>query len=260
MPYELLATYLKLPVFGLVAARLAGLLMFQPVLGALSIPHPVRVLFVLALAALLTPLVSMPAAAPDSALGLLVALAGEMLTGIALGTVLIACFVGLQLGGLLLAQETGVAFGQIVDPTSEEQETVFGVFYLQLAAVVYLVLGGHRALVAACLDTFRTLPLLSVGPDRIPGVDLLCAAFGLSCEVALRVAGPVLLALFLVNVALGFVSRTMPQLNILAIGFSAKALVAFLLMAVSLPTATGAFIDAVDEIGDWMRALTGGVP
>lgn len=256
MPYELLASYLKLPVFGLVAARLAGLLMFQPVLGALSVPHPLRVLLVLALAALLTPLVAPPPVAPDGALGLLLALAGELLLGVVLGAVMVACFVGLQLGGLLLAQETGVAFGQIVDPTSEEQETVFGVFYLQLAAVVYLALGGHRALVAACLSTFQTIPLLSLGAADTPGLDALCAALALSCEVALRVAGPVLLALFLVNVALGFVSRTLPQLNILAIGFSAKALVAFLLMAVSLPTATGTFIDAVAEVGGWVSALT----
>ena len=257
MPWEWLAQYLKLPVFALVAARLGGLLMLQPVLGALSIPMRFRVMLVLALAALLTPLVRLPAAVPDTPLQIVFAMASEMLLGALLGLVLVMCFVGLQLGGLLIAQESGLAFGQIVDPSSEDEETILGMFYLQLAAVVYLVVGGHRALVSACLDTFDTLPLLSARPVSLLDRELLCQALTLSGHVAFRVAGPTLLALFLVNVALGFVSRTMPQLNVLAVGFSLKALIAFLLMAVSLPSAADAFIDALQRVFMWINQLIG---
>ena len=58
MPFDLLAVYLNLPVFAMVASRLGGLIMFQPVLNSLSIPLNLRVMFVLALAALVTPLVT----------------------------------------------------------------------------------------------------------------------------------------------------------------------------------------------------------
>ena len=257
MPWEWLAQYLKLPVFALVASRLGGLLMVQPVLGALSIPLRFRVMLVLALAALLTPLVRLPAAAPDTPLQIAAAMASEMLLGALLGLVLVVCFVGLQLGGLLIAQESGLAFGQIVDPSSEDEETIVGVFYLQLGAVIYLVVGGHRALVSACLDTFDRLPLLSTRPVSLLDRELLCQALALSGHVAFRVAGPTLLALFLVNVALGFVSRTMPQLNVLAVGFSLKALIAFMLMAVSLPAAADAFIDTLQRVFPWINQLIG---
>lgn len=258
MPFELLATYLKLPVFGLVAARIGGLLLFQPLLAALSITHYLRVLLVLGLAGLITPFVHLPPGAPDTPLGLALALAYELLLGAVIGLVTVACFIGLQLGGLLLAQESGLAFGQIVDPSTEEQETVFGVFYLQLAAVLYLVIGGHRALLTACLDTFDSIPLLTDTRIVAPAADVLWRALDLSTHVALRVAGPALLALFLVNVALGFVSRTMPQLNVLAVGFSLKSLLAFLLMAVSLPSAASAFIAAFEHGMEWVHTLAGG--
>jgi flagellar biosynthesis protein FliR len=257
MSWEWLAQYLKLPVFALVAARLGGLLMLQPVLGALSIPMRFRVMLVLALAALLTPLVRLPVAAPDTPLQVVFAMGSELLLGAILGLVLVLCFVGLQLGGLLIAQESGLAFGQIVDPSSEDEETILGVFYLQFAAVVYLVVGGHRALVSACLDTFDTLPLMSTRPITLLDRDMLCQALTLSGHVAFRVAGPTLLALFLVNVALGFVSRTMPQLNVLAVGFSLKAMIAFMLMAVSLPSAANAFIDALQRGFLWINQLIG---
>jgi flagellar biosynthetic protein FliR len=258
MPFELLAQYLKLPVFGLVAARVGGLLMFQPLLGALSIPVHLRIILVLALAALLTPLVNLPAGAPASAVEIAGALGSEVLLGALLGLVSALSFVGLQIGGLLVAQESGIAFGQIVDPTSDEQETVVGIFYLQFAAVIYLIVGGHRALVATCLDTFETIPLLAYHDSATSATELLCQALALSGEVALRVAAPTLLVLFLVNLALGFVSRTMPQLNIIAVGFPLKGLLALALMAVSLPTAADAFLGALQQVCDWIHEYTVG--
>jgi flagellar biosynthetic protein FliR len=255
MPWELLATTLKLPVFALVASRLGGLLMFQPVLGALAVPINLRVLLVLGLAAMVTPLVSLPADAPVTPLGIALAMATEILLGGLIGLVGVACFLGLQWGGLLVAQESGLAFGKIVDPNSEEQETVVGVFYVQLAAVIYLVIGGHRMLVAACLDTFEAIPLLTdTGVMRF-GCDLVFNAMTLGVQVAMQVAAPALVALFLVNLALGFVSRTMPQLNVLAVGFSLKAMLAFLIMAVALPSAADAFIGALETAYAWIHEL-----
>jgi flagellar biosynthetic protein FliR len=255
MPVEALAQYLKLPVFALVASRLGGLLMFQPVLGALSIPMHLRVMLVLALAALITPLVSLPAAAPDRPLDIALVMGGELLLGLLLGLLTALAFVGLQMGGLLIAQESGLAFGHIVDPTSEEEETTLGVFYLQLAVVLYLLVGGHRALVSACLDTFETIPLLACRPAAIVDLGLLGQALALSGHVALRVAGPTLLVLLLVNLALGFVSRTMPQLNILAVGFSVKGLLAFALMAASLPSVASALISTLERVYLWVNEL-----
>lgn len=255
MPWELLSQNLKLPVFALVAGRLGGMLAFQPVLGALAVPFQVRVLLVLGLAALVTPLVDLPAAAPDTPLGLILALALETLLGALLGLGAALCFLGLQWGGLLVAQESGLAFGQIVDPTTEEEETTVGVFYLQFAVVLYLVIGGHRALLAACLDTFTSIPLLGPGLDAGAGVELLLRALTVGGHVTFRVAAPALVALFLVNLALGFVSRTMPQLNILAVGFSLKTLTGFLIMAVALPSAAQAFIDATECVFGWFQEL-----
>lgn len=255
MPFEVVAQYLKLPVFALVASRLGGLLMLQPVLGALSIPMNLRVLLVLGLAALITPMISLPAAAPATPLALVFAMATEILLGALIGLVGVACFVGLQIGAQLIAQESGLAFGQIVDPTSEEQESVLGVFYIQLAAVLYLIVGGHRALVGACLDTFQTMPLLSARPVAGASVEILLQALGVGGHVALRVATPAMLAMFLVNVALGFISRTMPQLNVIAVGFSLKALVAFAVMAAALPSAADAFIESVAQAYRWIDTL-----
>ncbi len=252
MPTELVTTYLALPRFGLVAARIAGLIMFIPLISTLAIPVNVRALLVLTLAVLLTPLVAPPAQAPDTPLGLTLALAGELLVGILIGLTAIVVFTGLQLGALLVAQEAGLASAQIVDPTSEEQESVLGVLYVQLGLVIYVVIGGHRALVTACLDTFQHVPLLSHELGAGHAIELLLLALQVGTALALQVAAPALVAMLLVNLALGFVSRTMPQLNLLATAFTFKSLVALLMLAVALPTAADAFIHGLEQVFNWI--------
>jgi len=66
-----------------------------------------------------------------------------------------------------------------------------------------------------------------------------------------------MLAMFLVNLAMGFISRTMPQFNILSFGFSVKSMLAFLLMAVSLPSAANALIGALEHACRWLNTLVG---
>ncbi len=255
MPYELLTVYLNLPVFAMVASRLGGLIMFQPVLNSLSIPLNLRVMFVLALAALVTPSVGIDAETPASVGSIAIAMAGEVALGLMIGTVVMITFVGLQIGGQLIAQQSGLAFGRIADPSTGSQQTVLSVFYVQFGVVTYLIVGGHRAVVLACLQTFDSIPLLG-GADEALNVELLIDSISLGAAVAIRVAAPAVITLFLVNIALGFISRTVPQLNIATVGFTLKSLIAFVIMAVSLPAAMNVYADQLETVVGWLDQLT----
>ncbi len=263
MPFELFATYMKLPVFVLVASRLGGLIMFQPIIGGYAIPPNIRVLLVIGLAAMVTPFVQLGGAIPTQPLGIVFAMGSEVLLGALMGLVVRTCFLGLQMGGQVIAQESGLAFGRIADPTTGVEQSIISNLYLQLGAVIFLIVGGHRVVVAIALDTFKTIPLLGDSDTFIHGTDLLLDALTLGGEIAIRVAAPVILTLFLVNAAMGFISRTVPHFNILTIGFSIKGLVGFMLMAISLPSALEAFMDALEITVGWIATLvgsTGGMP
>jgi flagellar biosynthetic protein FliR len=56
---------------------------------------------------------------------------------------------------------------------------------------------------------------------------------------AVQLAAPVLIALIITDAGFGVVSRVMPQLNVFAVGFPAKILVGFLIVAASLPFVAG---------------------
>ena len=243
----------------MVASRLGGLIMFQPILNSLSIPINLRVLFVLALAALVTPSVSLGDQAPATPGGIAIAMAGEIALGMLIGTIIMVTFAGLQIGGQLIAQQSGLAFGRIADPSTGTQQTVISVFYVQFGVVTYLIIGGHRAVIMAFLQTFDSIPLLS-GLGDILNPDVLIESFTLGTVVAIRVAAPTVITLLLITLALGFISRTVPQLNITTVGFSLKSLIAFVLMAVSLPTAMNIFTDQLESVVGLIYQLTRSVP
>lgn len=253
MPIELVNLYLALPLFLLVAGRLAGVVMFLPMIGGMSVPPRVRAMLVIGLAALLTPMLaadwqSRQLAAPTEPLAMAEALGSELLVGVLIGLVVRICFDGLQAGAQLIAQESGMAFGQIVDPNSGVEADMLSVFYMQLAGVVFLIIGGHRVLVSAAMDSFGDVPPLAGAFSLADGMDAMVAALAAGSELALKIAAPVIVTLLLVNVALGFISRTVPQLNVATVGFSVKGLLAFVLMAVALPVGIEAFVDTLESV------------
>ena len=257
MPLELVTAYLNLPVFLLVVSRLGGLVMSQPLIGGYAVPSNIRILLVIGLAALVTPLVHIGGVAPTRPLAIALAMGGEILLGVLMGSVVRMCFLGLQLGGQIIAQESGLAFGRVADPSTGVEQSIISSVYLQLGAVVFLIIGGHRALIAVALDTFETIPLLSDTGIFTDASGLIMDALTLGGVIAVRVAAPVILTLFLVNTAMGFVSRTVPQLNIMTIGFSIKGLVGFVLMAVALPAAFEVFTEALETSVGWISNLVG---
>lgn len=254
MPFELLQPYMQLPLLALVCGRIAGVLMFAPLLGGLSVPMQVRVLLIAALTALLAPLVTPPARMPESLAALALALAGELSIGAIMGLTLRMCFVGLQIGGQLIAQESGTAFAQLVDPNSGIEGDTLSMLYVQLGGIVFLIVGGHRETIRAALESFRNVPLLA-GISVVGATETLLAATTSGLELALRVAAPVLVSMLIVNVALGFVARTVPQLNVATVGFSIKGVLAFACVAVALPTAMDGFLEALDGAVTLVRGI-----
>lgn len=240
----------------MIAGRLAGIVMFIPVLGGAAVPARIRALLVVALTILIAPFVPFPDAPADTLLSLALAVASELMLGALMGLVLRAVFVGLETGATMIAQESGLAYGSIVDPMYGVEQTVLTVFYVQAASVVFLLAGGHRWVVSAALDTFRTLPLLG-GVNPLPmGVELTQDALMLGAQLGVRIAAPVVAAMFLVNMVLGMLSRTVPQLNVTTIGFSLKGLIGFALIALSLPTVFDVALQALDEAVGWIRHMS----
>lgn len=236
----------------LVLTRLSTLLMSMPAVGP-GVPRRVRALLAILLTALLLPPIAdlTPAGRlprVDHLIDLTIAVGREALIGLLIGSTIQLIITGLQLAGEAVSSTGGMQLGQEVDPTTQSAMPSLARLIGMLVTAVMLTVGGHRLLLAVLLDSFEALPAGHiVFDDSMMALVIEQLSAGMGAGV--RVAAPVLAALLLSNLVTGLVSRTLPQINVLAIGLSVNALALLVVTAVTIGMAGLIF---EDELG---RAL-----
>jgi flagellar biosynthetic protein FliR len=128
----------------------------------------------------------------------------------------------------------GLSFAAFVDPQNAEQAPIVGAFLSLVLMLVFLAINGHLALIAALIDSFSVLP---VGPDGWHALDAmrLVEAGSSLFATGLALSLPVIGALLLVNLTLGVLTRTAPQLNLFAIGFPVTLVVGLVMLLLAMP-------------------------
>lgn len=256
MPFGLVELYTRLPVLMLIVARVAGLALGAPFFSGTVIPARIRALLVLGISMVVFPLVAPQVAGPVTMSTAVVGMIGELGFGLLLGIGASAVLMGVQLGVQLVSQQAGIALGAIFNPMHDESLPVVSELYYYVAIVIFLLIGGHHALVRALLDSFSVIPPLGFALNE-DMVVLFVDALQLAFVVAIRVGGPTILALLLGFLTLGFLSRTLPQLNLLTIGFPIKAAMALLVLGLTMVTLEPVLVEALSDAVNHMRAGVG---
>lgn len=220
-------------VFTLVLARLSGLMMTAPVYGSMEVPVRVRALLVLALSLLVLPsqLVHQAEAATIVDYGVLVC--GELAIGLVLGLGVQILFLAPQVAGQLVSQMSGIALADVFNPSLDSEVPVFSQLLYLFSLALFLIIGGHRLVMAGLLETFAVIP---------PGQASLLATFSesfitlvaQSLELGLRAGAPTITALLLATLIMGLISRTVPQLNVMSLGFGISAAMTLVVLSLSL--------------------------
>ena len=228
-------------VFMLVLARVGGLMMTAPIFGTRSAPMQFRALLAISISLLVTPL--MTTRPPPDISHLLVFgryLINEGLVGLLLGLGIMILLSGIQLTGQIISQMSGAALANVFDPTLDNTLSVYSQLLYYLALTMFVLLDGHHLLMQAMLDTYTWLP-----PGRAmfgqTYVTALLTILSQSFLLGIRAAAPAMTALLLSTLLLGLIGRTLPQINILAIGFGINSMLALGTLMLSVGTSAWAF-------------------
>ena len=237
-----------LATFALVMVRVGVLMAVAPVFGAMAVPLRVRAAVALALAVMIVPLeISRAMAVPALPLEFLIAVCGEALVGLVLGLGVRILFVGMHLAGQIISQLSGMQLSEVVSPGSGPAVPLVSHLFMIVTTAVFLVIGGHRRVIEALLDTFAWLPAGqgALGQSAVEAVTALVAH---SFVLGVRAAAPVMVALLLSTLIVGLVSRALPQLNVLSLGLGINALVAMVAIGASLGGACWVFQDQIEPV------------
>jgi len=249
----------SLPAVILVIVRLGGVAIFAPGLSSPAVPVRVRVGLSILLGAAIVPVLATRGVADlNGAVELdIVSLLPFVIMEIALGAVIgflaTLPLAAAQTGGLLMGQQMGLGFAQIFNPSLDDESGVLGQLYFLMALATFLMMDGLEHMMLAVMHSFDYVPLggFSMNGDL---VGMLCGLLLASLELALRIAAPLLALIFLETVAMSFIARTVPQLNILSLGFPIRILAGLAILVVGLAIThevlidgTGSMLDAIHQ-------------
>ena len=245
----------KFLLFTLVLTRVSGLTMTAPIYGTKDVPAQVRVFLAVALAMLIAPSQwDVDVIYPETTLNYMIFIGSELLVGLCLGLGITILFSGVHLAGLMIGRISGMMLADVFDPSLEANVPTLSRILFMVTLAVFVCLGGHRIVMGGLLDTFQTIPPGSLLPWHVPGfqapspgglegtipgtfVLLLTQSFYLG----IRAAAPVVTALLLSTLVMGLISRTLPQLNILMVGFGMNAMLTFAIFWLTIGAAAMLF-------------------
>ena len=240
----------NIPVYVLVFFRVAGMSISAPLFGSARIPKRVKVLLSIVLALGLSPSIA-PPHFPTSDWGLALAIGGELVFGLAIGMSLNFTFIACNWAGEIIGQQMGINLGEVFDPQYGSASSFVGDLYFMLTLVTFLMLNGHHAMLRGVHDSFTALPLLSVGMNTNL-FSLLLQLLTAATVLAMKISGPMLLTMLVVDLALGFIGKTMPQFNVMSAGTSMKAAigVAVLILSLGITSATirDELVNSIDTV------------
>lgn len=184
----------------------------------------------------------------------LIMILGQLVIGLALGFAVLITFSAARSAGEIIDNLTGSTLSVVFDPLSGQHSPVIGRFYQLAFTACLFAINGHLLLVAGFRRTFVALPLVgSVHPGKLAqAAGALTGQLALS---ALEIAGPILVALFLIEMSLGLLARAAPQLNVLVLGLGVKALVSILLLIMFVPAIPALTSRLLDHIGAAMALV-----
>jgi len=221
-------------LFLLILSRWAGMIMLAPVFGSRGVPMMIKLGLAVSISVILFPMIqATQPVVPTELFPYAGIVLKEIIVGLVIGFVVYAITAVIEGAGQIIDFQMGFTMGASIDPIYGMQSPMMGNFHIVLATMLLLAMNAHHYLIAAMVKSYTYIPL---NPGSLPqGIEfyiiLVRDVFSLSIQLSL----PVLGAVFLADVGVGLLAKTVPQLNIFAVIFPVKIIFGFVLLILAVP-------------------------
>lgn len=209
---ETIASYMW-PLF-----RVSSMLMAMAIIGANTTPVRIRLLLSMTITFAIAPVIPPVENVDLLSVSSMFIVAQQIIIGVAMGFVTLLLMQTFVLTGQVIGMQTSLGFASMVDPSSGQQTPVIGNFFLLLTTMIFLAVDGHLVLIRMLVVSFDTIPISDKGLS-ITSYKLLVEWGAYMFGAALTMSITAIVALLMINLSFGVMTRASPQLNIFSIGF-----------------------------------------
>jgi len=239
--------------FLLISIRLGSMFLAGPLFSAAVITLPQRIALTLGVTIALYGTIDVPKIDFISVQGLVV-VAQEIMVGATIGFFMQFAFAAVTFSGEQMSSAMGLSYAAMVDPQTGASSPVVAQFLSMILILIFLTMNGHHLLIREVGTSYKLIPM---GEFKMTAKMFLRTfeAGSLMFGMALLISLPVVVAMMLVNIVTGVMTRVAPQMNIFSVGFPITILSGLALMMVMMPTIGHLMSDFINQIGLRMHDL-----
>jgi len=236
-------------IFILVFVRMTGLFVIAPIFGRRNVPTYFKIGFSLMLALVMINTINIPKLDYYNNIYAYTFLVfKEFIVGLTIGYVSYLTLTAIYMAGQIIDMQVGFGMVNVLDPVSNIQVPITSNFYFIMSMLVFLAFNGHHALIRALFDSYNIIPLGAAAFNNSLMNDII-RAFGNIFLIGFKISAPIIAAILITDIALGVISRTVPQLNFFVVGMPLKIFLGIVVMILTVPM----FISVVDVLINGMN-------
>jgi flagellar biosynthetic protein FliR len=224
----------KFVILLLVFVRMSALFVITPVFGRTELPSYLKIGLAFFCSYIIVPLLGNVQVEYMNLLSFAVIVAKEFLVGIIIGYVSFLVFSALYVAGQFIDIQIGFGMVNVLDPTMNTQIPLTGNFIYILTTMLLMAMDGHHILLSALFKSYSILPINGFLFTEAM-VDNMTTIFSDVFLIGFKISIPVLAAILLAEVALGILSRTVPQMNVFVVGMPLKIGLGLITLYLMLP-------------------------
>lgn len=182
----------------------------------------------------------------------------ELFIGILLGVIPRLMFAAIEFAGSVIGFQMGFSIVNVVDPQTDTQVSIIASFETMVATLLFVVLDGHHIFIEAISWSFSKIPI--AGFQFSDSIGEMLIRFSADLFVIGFVLGsPIIISMLLANVIMGFMARSIPQMNVFIVGFPFTIGLGLIMLALGVPfmveAMTKLFFSAGEQIQQMIHAI-----
>lgn len=240
----------------LASLRIGAFLIASPFFGGSSVPLQVRIIMAVLLGVAVVTTVEVPDWQAFAGLNGLQVILTELAIGISAGLIMTIWFSAALLAGEKIASSAGLGFAAQIDPDSGGQTPVVSKTFSLFLTVIFLSWNGHLLVLRAVADSYTYLPV-----GAMPAFPVLIqsgiAAAGSMFLAATIIMLPLTAFLMAINLVIGVITRSAPQLNLFSFGFPISMIGIFVLLYLWVDVLGGAMDDLSHAAAENIQLVLG---
>ncbi|AOZ94235.1 flagellar biosynthetic protein FliR [Paenibacillus crassostreae] len=247
------------PIFLLIFCRITSFFVVAPIFSSNGVPNTLKIglSFFISLLIYLTYGVNQTITEDMTYVLLIIS---EVMVGLLLGFVGYLLITVVQIAGSFIDIQIGFGMANVLDPLTGASVPLIGNFKYMIAMLLFLSMDGHLQLIDAIFHSYEWVPISNDYFMKLYNgsiSEFLVRTFSQSFVLAFQMSAPLVVALFLTDVGLGFLAKTAPQFNIFVIGIPVKIFLGLAMLVLIVPSFSYVFSNLFTILFESLHNLLG---